>query len=331
MKRLSRRRFVQGLGVIAVVPLAGCARWPLAPPPAAGKAPQITLLQGAAPDAPAAIFQAAIRQGLSELGYVEGENIRVEQGHATGDAQRFLAAELVRGQPDVIVTPSANDTRSALAATTTIPIVNGGNGDLVATGIVASLARPGGNVTGLSTPVLVGKQLQLFQEVVPTLARVTVLFDSHTASPARGAFEAAASTLGLQVLFVGVAGPDDLEPALESAIREHTDGLFVAVSPVLSANQPRIAALALQRQLPSMWQATEAIGHGGLLAYGPNRRAMYGRAAYFVDRILQGAKPAELPIEQPTQFDFAVNLQSARALGLTIPPHVLAQATEVIP
>jgi putative ABC transport system substrate-binding protein len=196
--------------------------------------------------------------------------------------------------------------------------------------VVASLGRPGGNVTGLSTPVLIGKQLQLLQEAVPSLVRVTVLFGTQSAIPYRAMFDTAAGTLGLQLQFVGVSSPEDLEPALESASRELAGGLFVLVAPVLSANQPRIAELALQRGLPSMWQATESIEHGGLLAYGPNRRTMYGRAAYYVDRILKGTPPAALPVEQPMRFDFAINLRTAQALGLSLPQHVLLQATEVL-
>jgi putative tryptophan/tyrosine transport system substrate-binding protein len=330
MSGLTRRRLMQGAGMIGLGLLTACGRLPRQAPPPAAKVHQIAILLGASPDSPASIFPSAIRQGLSELGYIEGQSIVVEQRNATGEAQFAAAAELVRHQPDVIATPSVNDTRSALAATTSIPIVSGGNGDLVASGVVASLARPGGNVTGLSTPVLVGKQLQLLQEAVPTLSRVAVLFDSNTTMPARGAFEAAAGILGLQLQFVGAVGPEDLTPALGSAIREHADGLFVLVAPLLSANQPAIADLAMQRGLPSMWQASEAVGHGGLVAYGPNRPAMYRRVAYFVDRILNGANPADLPVEQPREFDFVINLKTAQALGLTIPQHVLLQATEII-
>jgi putative ABC transport system substrate-binding protein len=220
--------------------------------------------------------------------------------------------------------------RAARAATTTLPIVSAGAGDVVADELAASYARPGGNVTGLSTPSLVGKQLQLFQEVVPTLSRVAVLFAATNADFRREPFEAAVRTLGLQVQFVGVVESEDLEAAFGAVLREHADGLYLAAGPVNAGNQTRIAELALQHRLPSMWAQSMAMGRGGLMAYAPNRAEQHRRAAYYVDRILTGTKPADLPIEQPTTFDFVLNLRTAQALGLTIPQHILLQATEVI-
>jgi putative tryptophan/tyrosine transport system substrate-binding protein len=215
------------------------------------------------------------------------------------------------------------------AETATIPIVSAGGGDLIATGLAASYARPGGNVTGVSNPALAGKQFQLLQETVPGLARIAVLFD--TTNPIRREiFEAAAPALDLQVQFVGVGGSEELMTAFETATRGHADGLFVFLGPRISDNLTRIAELAIQRQFPSMWAQTEAVERGGLMAYGANRAALYRRAAYYVDRILKGTQPAELPIEQPREFEFIINLKTAQALGLTIPPPVLLQATEVL-
>ena len=177
---------------------------------------------------------------------------------------------------------------------------------------------------------LYGKQLQLFQEAVPTLSRVAVLFDATTPEFAREPYETPARTLGLQLQFVGANVREDLEPVFETATRERADGLLVAGGPVATSNQPGIAELALQSRLPSMWQQSEAVGRGGLMAYGPNRADLYRRAAYFVDRILKGTRPADLPIEEPMRFDFIINARTAEALGPTLPAHVLLQATEVI-
>jgi putative ABC transport system substrate-binding protein len=215
-----------------------------------------------------------------------------------------------------------------------IPIVSAGIGtaalDLVDSGLAVSHARPGGTVTGLSTPSLAGKQLQLLQETVPTLSRVAVLLDPTLAEFVREPVEAAARTLGLQLQFAGADGLEDLERVLETAIREHADALLLPAVGWINANETRIAELALQSRLPSMWAGTDAVGRGGLMAYAPNPTAMFQRAAYFVDRILQGTSPTDLPIEEPREFDFVINLQTAQALGLTIPQHVLLQATEVI-
>jgi putative ABC transport system substrate-binding protein len=277
----------------------------------------------------------AFRQGLRDLGYIEGQNILIDDRHAHSDDELAEPlAELVRLQPEVILVPSSNVARVVQAATATIPIVSAGPGDLVANRLAASLARPGGNVTGLSTPSLVGKQLQLLQEAVPSLSRVAVLVDTtnpgYGREPWREPYEAAARTLGLELQFVGARGPEDLERGFETALREHADGFFVALGAVISANLTRIAELAMQSRLPLMWQQSEAVSRGGLMAYGPNRADMYRQAATFVDKILKGRPPADLPIEQPMRFDFVINLQTAQALGLTIPPHVLLQATEVI-
>ncbi len=334
----SRRRFVQAAGAAGLALLAGCGRLPWQAPPPATKVHRIAYLTPTPPDAATEVLASAFRQGMRDLGYAEGQNLLIDQRHANGDDQLAeLAAEQVRLQPEVIVVPGATAARVVRAATTTIPIVSAGSGtgspDLVTSGLAASHARPGGNVTGLNTPSLVGKQLQLLQEAVPTLSRVAVLFNTGNLEfrqfP-REPFEVAAHTLGLQLQFVGAGSPEELEPAFEGAIRERADGLFVAAGPVSASNQPRIAELAMQSRLPSMWQQSEAVGRGGLMAYGPNRADLYRRAAYFVDRILKGTRPADLPVEEPMRFDFVINLKIAELLGVTIPRHVMMQATEVI-
>jgi putative ABC transport system substrate-binding protein len=328
--RLSRRQLLQGAGAAGLGLLAACGRPFLAPPPAA-PVHRIAYLFGSPPNVSSDANVSAFRQGMRELGYVEGQNLVIEGRYASEVYQLpELAAELVRLQPEVILVPSAPVTRIVRAATTTLPIVSAGSGDVVADALADSYAQPGGTVTGLSTPPLAGKQLQLLQEVVPTLSRVAVLFAGTNADFFwREPYEAAVRTLGLQVQFVGAVDAEALDAAFAAMLREHADGLLLVASLVNAGNQTRIAELALQHRLPSMWVQSEAAGYGGLMAYGPNRADMYRRAAYYVDRILKGTKPADLPVEQPMRFDFIINLRTAQALGLTIPPHVLLQATEV--
>ena len=331
MTRLSRRQVTQGLGAVCLGLVAGCGRWPgLAQP--APRVPRIARLVVAPPSAEQAELSAALREGMRTLGYVEEQNFILEHYHAHGrDRLDDLTAEVARLEPAVIVVSSATDARAMKAATTMIPIVCAGAGNLVASGVVTSHARPGGNVTGLSTPPLGGKQLQLLQDAIPSIARVAVLFDATNPAfrPAE-LYEGAGRPLGLQLQFLGVDRPEGVEPAFEQAVREHAEGVYLSTGSLIASNQTRIAELALQRRLPSMWPLTEAIERGGLMAYGPNRAALYRRASYYVDRIFKGTKPADLPIEEPREFDFNINLRTAQALGLTIPPHVLLQATEVI-
>jgi len=245
-----------------------------------------------------------------------------------------LVAEVVRNQTEVIVASSANDALIVHAATTTIPIVSVGAGDLVRTGLAASLARPGQNVTGMSTPALGGKQLQLLQEAVPALARVAVLYGRRTFDPAdsvqREPYEAAGRALGLEIQYVGGDNVDDLEGAFDAAVREQADGILVQSGALTNANETRINELALERRLPSIWALSDGPSRGGLMAYAPNKPDQYRRVASFVDKILRGANPADLPIELPEKFDFVINLQTAQSLGLTIPQSVLGQATEII-
>jgi putative ABC transport system substrate-binding protein len=249
---------------------------------------------------------------------------------------RELVAELVQLPVDIIVAwPGA--VLPAKQTTNTLPIVFVGGPDPVALGLVASLTRPGGNVTGLPAAVqggsLYGKQLELLKEAVPGLARVAVLRDPNSAppGPAGAPLDAAAQALGLQLYPLEVSGPDDLPIAFETATQAHAEGVFFAEdTPLLFRNRAQLANLARQYRLPSMGSFQQYAAVGGLMVYGPNRAALARRAAYYVDRILKGTPPADLPVEQPREFDFVINLQTAQALGLTIPQHVLLQATEVI-
>jgi putative ABC transport system substrate-binding protein len=269
------------------------------------------------------------RQSLRDLGYVEGQNLTIDERYTGGnDRLAAPAAELVRQQPDVIMVPSSTVARALQAESTTIPIVNLGN---AGSGASTNLARPEDNVTGLSTPFLGGKHLQLLKEAVPSLARVAVLHDKSSAVFDRQPYEMAARALDLEIQFAGVGTLEEVRAAFATGVGARDDGLIVTTGPALSTNQDTIGQLASQYGMPSIWVQNEAASRGGLMAYGPNRVDLYRRAAVYVDKILKGAQPVDLPIEQPTKFDFVINLQTARALGLTIPPSVLAQATEVIP
>jgi putative ABC transport system substrate-binding protein len=329
MTPLSRRSFVHGAGVAGLGLLAGCGL-PFSATPQAAKVHQITYLSAGPLNLENEFRIAAFRQAMNELGYVDGQNLIIEQYNANDSAFAEPAAEVVRRQPEVILVPSTILVRALQATMTTVPIVSAGSGELVERGLAASHAHPGANVTGLSTPNLAGKHLQLLLETVPTLSRVAVLFDTINSEFQRQPYEAAARALGLQVQFIEMNVRADPEPELDAAIRQHADGLYVPLGPAISRNQTRLAELALHRGLPSIWAQSEAAGRGGLMAYGPNRTDLFRRAAYYVDRILKGTKPVDLPIEQPTTFDFVINLKTAQALGLTIPQRMLLQATEVI-
>jgi len=277
----------------------------------------------------------AFRQGLRDLGYVEGKTIVIEYRWAEGKYARLpeLAAELVRRKVDVLVTHGVPGTLAAKRVTTTIPIVIAAVGDAVASGLVASLARPGANLTGLSylLPELTAKRLELLKEAVPRIARVAMLL--NPANPANGpilqAVNATATTLKVEVHQVEAHGPQDFEGALSAVASRRGDALVVIDDGMLVANAGGVAALAAKTRLPSTG-FKEFAEAGGLMAYGVNFLDMCRRTAGFVDKILKGAKPADLPIEQPTKFELVVNLKTAKALGLTIPPSVLARADEVI-
>jgi len=278
----------------------------------------------------------AFRQGLRELGYVEGKNIAIEYRYAEGVAERFpnFAAEMVQLKVDVIYTAGLVATQAAKNATKTIPIVLTSVSDPVATGLVASLAHPGGNVTGLSSlsSNLGGKQLELLKEAFPKLSRVAILWDPTNVSNAIGLGETkrAAGALGITLQLRGVHGPNDFEPAFSAINREHTSAVIVVRSPITFAYQTRIVDFAAKSKLPAMYPDRAFVDTGGLMSYGPNFVDMSRRAAVYVDKILKGAKPAELPVEQPTKFEFIINLKTAKQLNLTIPPNVLARADKVI-
>ena len=279
------------------------------------------------------------RLALRERGYIEGQNIAIEYRSAEGKIDRApeLAAELVRLKVDIIVV-SAGDTwiRAARNATKTIPIVMGGAGiDPVDAGLVESLARPGGNVTGVTnlTGELGGKRLELFKEAVPKVARVAILHDPATAASVHQVKEvlpAAARALGLTIRSWEVQGTDGFELVFAALNKERPDGLYVSLGPLMLANGKRIAGFALKSRLPSIYVRREFVDAGGLMSYGADLADSYKRVAYFVDRILKGAKPADLPVEQPTRFEFVINLKTAKQIGLTIPPEVLARASRLI-
>ena len=281
----------------------------------------------------------AIRLALRALGYIEGQNIATEYRYTEGKLERLseLAAELVRLKVDIIVV-AGGDTwiRAAKNATKTIPIVMTGAGiDPVETGHVESLARPGGNVTGLTllSGELGGKRLELLKEAVPKLARVAVLYDPAIPSNVLGLKEVlavAARALGLTVRSWEVRDADGFEKVFAALSKERPDGLYVSQGPLMNANQKRIAGLALKSQLPAIYSGREQVEAGGLMSYGADRADSYRRVAYYVDRILKGAKPADLPVEQQMKFEFVINLKTAKQIGLTIPPNVLARADKVI-
>ena len=308
---------------------------PVAAAPAPAKVPRIGFL-GSGTSAAFAPLIVAFRQGLRDLGYVEGQNVVLELRWAEGRLERLpaLAAELVRLPVDVIVTHGTPGTLAAKRATTAIPIVTTTIGDPVGSGLVASLARPGGNLTGLSLlgPELGGKRLELLREVVPGLSRVAILWNRanpYNAELLRDA-EAAARTLGVQLQSLAVRGPDDYEEALRAASGGRAGALVTVEDPLAVTQRARIVDLAAKNRLPAMYFAREFVDAGGLMSYGPSFADMYHRAATYVDKILRGARPADLPVEQPTRFELVVNLKTAKALGLTFPRSVLNLADEAI-
>ena len=281
----------------------------------------------------------AFRQGLRERGYVEGQNIVVEYRAADGKIERLpgLASDLARLKVDLIVATGTPLARAAQQATTTIPIVSAVMGDPVGDGLVASLARPGGNITGLTFlgPELVPKRLELLKQAVPRVSRVAALwhpgaFGERTNRDMLKETEAAARTLGVQLQLVAVRGPDELDGAFSTMTRARADALIVFPSTMLFSERRRIVDLAAKHRLPSMAMAREFVELGGLIAYGASIPDLIRRGVTYVDKILKGAKPADLPVEQPTKFELVVNLKTAKALGLTIPQSLLLRADEVI-
>jgi ABC-type uncharacterized transport system substrate-binding protein len=317
-----------------VLALAVCAARVEAQQPK--KVPRIGYLAGGDP-ARASTGSEGVKLALRERGYIEGKNIAIEYRYAEGKADRFseLAAELVRLKVDIIVAAGGGRIiQAAKNSTKTIPIVMMGAGvDPVETGLVESLARPGGNVTGFSTlsSVLGGKRLELLKEAVPKLARVAVLYDPATLGNVLNVKEdLPAAALGLTVRSWEVRTADDFDRVFAAMGKQRPDGLYVPQGRLMSDNENRIISFALKSRLPSVYPSREAVEAGGLMYYGADLADSYGRVAYFVDKILKGAKPADLPVEQPTKFEFIINLKTAKQIGLTIPQRVLGRADRVI-
>jgi putative ABC transport system substrate-binding protein len=273
---------------------------------------------------------------LRELGYVEGKNIVIEYRYAEGKPDRYpgLAAELVRLKVDIILTAGPGPTRAAKAVTSTIPIVMAQDNDPVADGFVSSLARPGRNITGLSTfaPELGGKRLEILREVVSKLATVGVLGrpTSRANAPVMREIELAAKVLNVQLQYLDVLEPKDIGTAFRVASNGRADAVLTLVSALLSTQRAQVIELAAKNRLPAMYHNSQFVEAGGLMAYSANLTDLFHRSATYVDKILKGAKPADLPVEQPTKFEFVINLKAANQIGLTIPPNVLARADRVI-
>jgi len=325
---MKRREFMTLLGGAAATwPLAARAQQP-------AQLPTIGFL-GASTPAIMGQWVAAFVQRLRELGWIEGRTIAIEYRWAEGRSARAneIAAEFVRLKVDVIVTHSAELVVAAKQATSVIPIVFGLAADPVGSGLVASLARPGGNVTGLSVQGtdLAGKRFELLREIVPGLRWLAVIANAGASGAVLEMREAqaAARALGLEVATPEIRRAEDIVPAFE-ALNGHAQALYVASDPLLYANRVRINTLALGARLPTMHATREYVEAGGLMSYGANYPDLFRRAGDYVDKILRGAKPADLPVEQPTKFDLVVNLITAKVLGLTVPPTVLARADEVI-
>jgi putative ABC transport system substrate-binding protein len=321
-------RAAVGSASLALAVLAGAA----APELAGAPVPRIGLL--AATHCEGHRRFAEFREGLRELGYVEGRSVTFEcRGSTRRERLLELASELVRLKPDVLVTDGSAATRAAIRATQTIPIVMGTVGDPLGSGFVARLARPGGNVTGLTlvTDELNAKRLQLIRELVPGSPRLGVLANPDGAgrTHVRG-LESAAQPLGLILRVVEAREVDDIERAFGALGQERVGALLVLPEALLFNEHRRIVALAARARLPAVYEAREFVEAGGLVAYGPRIRDNFYRAATFVDKILKGAKPADLPVEQPSTFELVINLNTAKALGLTIPPSVLARTDEII-
>jgi putative ABC transport system substrate-binding protein len=299
------------------------------------KTPRIGILVGSSPTANAARIEAFV-QGLRDLGYFDGKNLVIETRSADGKFDRLpdLAAELVRQKVDVIFTTGPIVNRPAREATSTIPIVMGFDHDPVGNGFVASLARPGGNMTGLSNvaPEITGKQLDLLKEIVPKLSRVAVFGNSKEPANPQSLKEAelAAGALRIRLQYVDILSPNAIETAFRTASKSRAEGVLVLGAFIFNPHRARIAELATRSRFPAIYNAAEWAEAGGLMSYGTNVPDLFRRAATYVDKILKGAKPADLPVEQPTKFELVINLKTAKQIGLTIPPNVLARADRVI-
>jgi len=330
---MRRREFIAGLGCAAAWPLVARGQQ-------ASRVARIGFLVTGSLSAPdMRVTIDAFQQALRQLGYIEGQNIITEYREAHGNVEQFanLATELARVGVDLIVAPNTPAARAARQATTTTPIVAAAMGNPVADGLVSSLARPGGNVTGLTFlgPELTSKRLQLLKEALPNLSRVGALwhrdaYGARTMNEMLETTDVAAQVLRLQLQPVGVRGPAELNSAFFSMIHQDAEAVLIFPSPVFYIERRRIADLALRYRLPSMFVDREFVQVGGFIAYGASLVDLFRRSATYVDKILKGAKPADLPVEQPAEFDLAINLKTAKALGLEIPPTLLARADEVI-
>ena len=326
---MKRREFIAGLGGAAVAwPLAARAQQP-------GKTWRIGVLETVSPDLNAKNIE-ALKRGLRELGYVENQNYLLEYRSADGDGERFpaFADELVRLRVDLIVTRGTPAARAAKSATESIPVVMAAIGEPLGTGVVASLARPGGNVTGLSGFVteLAGKRVELLKELRP--GNTVAAFFSNMANPVVPPqweeTRKAAQALGIDVSLLDVRSRDDIPAAFETAVARGVEALLVGIEAVVQANRQLIADLAAKHRLLSIYPSREFVEAGGLVAYGVNYPDLYFRSASLIDKIFRGAKPGDLPVEQPTKLEFIVNLRAAKAIGLTVPPLLIARADEVI-
>jgi putative tryptophan/tyrosine transport system substrate-binding protein len=326
---MRRRSFIAGIiGSAVISPLAAHAQQQ------AGKEPRIGYLQVTSPSDRPPLLD-AFRQGLRELGWVEGQNIVIDYRFAEGRLDRLpdLAAELVRLKVDIIVSAGTQGVTAAKNATETIPIVMIGVRDPVGTGLIASLARPGGNVTGVSGSAgleIVAKQLELLKETVPKAHRVAILSNPANAYHQLAIREVnvAAQSLGVQLQLLEARGPNEFDGA--SMAKERVGALLVLSDAIFNSHQTRLADLAARSRLPAAYGVRESVEAGGLMSYGPSFLDFYRRSAAYVDKILKGDKPADLPVEQPTKFELVINLQTAKTLGLTIPPTLLSLADEVI-
>jgi len=326
---ISRRKFIVSLssGALAV-PLASFAQEPK-------KIPRIGILSATSASTVTARIE-AFRQGLRELGYVEGKNIVLDFRYAEGNLDRLgeLAAELVRDNVDVIFSAGPAATRPAREKAPTTPIVMGFDYDPVGNGFAASLARPGGNITGLSTlaPEITAKQLELLKEILPRLVRVAVLWSSAEPGGAliQKETERAARALKVQVQYLDVRSPREIEAAFGEARKGRADAVLALTTPALSIHRALLADLALKNRLPTVYGEPEYVDAGGFLTYGVNLAELFRRAATYVDKILKGARPGDLPVEQPTAFDLVINMKTARALGIKVPRSILFRADRVI-
>jgi len=330
---MRRREFIAGIsGVAMTLPRAARAQQ------RAGRVYRVGYLAGGSQQAQLHLIK-AFEEGLRSLGYRVGQNIGIEYRFADGEVQRLpaLAAEMVRLGMDVIVSGNHLSTVAAMQATTTIPIVMTSSADPVRTGLVASFARPGGNVTGFSLDggnegEMQGKRLSLLKEILPDLTRVGILWNPEGAlDPARlESMRDVAQPLGLKVVVIESRGLDTLEQAFATMVREELQAFIVVSDTVLFNNRRQIGALALKNRLPSTCNLKEFAEAGLLLSYGPDFQSLYGGAAVFIDKIFKGTKPADLPVEQPTKFELVINLKTAKALGIVVPPTLLIRADEVI-